>query len=141
MTVDSAIRARLLSLSSVTAIVGTRVYDGQLPQKTTFPAVCVTRVSTVEAQHLRGPDAWSESRVQVDAFASTKAAADALSDVMHGDGLGTSASGLRGWIGSIGSPAFEIRNIVPLDAQEAYFPNELRLWKVSRDYRVFWRQV
>jgi hypothetical protein len=136
-----AIRARLLAMSPVTSLVASRVWTGILPQEPAVPAAVVTEISEVPGTHLRGPMATTESRVQVDAWATTKASADALAEAINGDGLGSSATGLRGWVGSLGSPAFDVQAILPGDARTEYFADEKRLWRVSRDYRVFWRQT
>lgn len=136
MTVDTAIRARLLTLSSVTALVAQRIYTVILPQGFTPPAIRVQRVGQLEEMHLRGPINVYRARVQVDSVATTKAAADAVDAAVQGDGLGGHATGLKGFKGSIGSPPFVIRAIIPADVRDMYDAEELRQYKVSRDFFV-----
>lgn len=140
MTVEQAIRTRLLSLSAVTDLVGSRITVDIMHEEPTLPAICVTRVSEVRGQHLRGPDGINESRVQVDSVAASKAEVEAVDAAVDGDGLGEQASGLRGWAGSTGSPGLEITAILPIGAQTIYTAQQIRQWKIARDYRVFWRQ-
>lgn len=137
MTVDAAIRLRLLSLASVTALVNSRVFTVILPQGVTLPAICVLRVGQLEPIHLRGPinDAF-RARVQVNMVAPSKASLDALDLSVHGDGLGSYASGLKGFRGTIGSPAFNVHLIEPAEVGDLYTPGELREFGVRRDYFV-----
>jgi hypothetical protein len=141
MTVEEAIRARVESLSAVTAIVGTRVWLDKLPQNPTFPAVLVRLVSDPRGQHLRGPDGLPVARVQVDAIAKEGSTdvymvATELEQAIFGDGLGRTASGLFGWVGSIGSPGVEIRGITATARVPRYDPDELTQLVMSRDYFV-----
>ena len=136
MTVDTAIRARLLSLASIVALVNARVFTVILPQGVTLPAIRVQRVGQIEPMHFRGPINVYQARVQVDSVGTSKAQADAVDAAVQGDGLGGDATGLKGFKGSIGSPAFVIRAILPADVRDLYDAEELRQFKVSRDFFV-----
>jgi hypothetical protein len=136
VTVDTAIRARLLSLAPIVALVNARVFTLVLPQGVTLPAIRVQRISQVEPMHFRGPVNVYQARVQVDSVGVTKASVDALDAAVQGDGLGHYASGLKGFKGSIGSPAFVIRAILPADVRDLYDAEELRQFKISRDFFV-----
>lgn len=143
MNIATAIRERLLDMAPLAALVGTRVYVDVLPQKPTLPAVRVQRIDEGEDMHLRGPAGVHRARVQVDAVATSKASADAVDAAVRGDGLGTGASGLLGWIGAIGgSPAeIDVQTVLPLDVQEFYNAAELREYVISRDFRVIWKEA
>lgn len=132
---DSAVREYLLTLSGVTALVAQRIYTSILPQSPTLPAVMVVFVGENEEVHLRGAGGPFRTRVQVDAVAKSDSVAKAIDAAIHGDGSGY--AGLAGFRGSVGSPAFEITAILPLDARKGYEPEELRQFRVSRDYMVF----
>lgn len=137
MTVDTAICLRLLSIGAVTALVSQRVYVQVFPQHVTFPAVKVQRVSQIEPMHLRGPVAMYRSRVQVDSVGMTLSAAYGVDAAVQGDGLGDVASGLKGWTGSIGgSPGFVIHAIEPAGVQQDYNADELKQYRVMRDFMV-----
>lgn len=136
MTVDTAIRARLLTLTPVTALVAARIYTVIFPQGFNSPAIRVQRVGQVEEMHLRGPINVFRARVQVDSVGRTKAEVDAVDEAVQGDGLGNYASGLKGFKGEIGSPPFVIRAILPADVRDTYDAEELRQYKVSRDFFV-----
>lgn len=139
MTEAEAVRARLLDCAPVTALVGQRVYKDVLPQKPTLPCVRVQRISQVRPWHLRGPVGVNVSRVQADSIALTKADAEAVDAAIVGDGLGPDASGLVGWSGALGSPAFEVLFVEPETVRDDYEAEELRQFRVSRDVLVHWR--
>ncbi len=146
MTPEEAVRARILALSAVTALVSTRVWTEKLPQKPIFPCVVVQEVTDSEGQHLRGPSGLCVARVQVEAQAmevsgtDPYAAAATLAAAIHGDGLGTAASGLFGWIGAIGSPPFQIRGVKAGPRTRRYDAGELRVMTILRDYLVTYRR-
>lgn len=135
MTVDQAVRARLLVVTPLTTLVSTRIYTVILPQNPTLPAVRVQRISQVEPMHLRGPVNLYRARVQVDAVATTKAGADAVDAAVQGDGLGDVATGLKGWMGTISG--FVVRAVLPIDVRDGYDADELKQFKVMRDFWVF----
>ena len=142
MTVATAIATRLLELSAVTDLVGTRVRVLKLRQTETLPAIRVQRISTTEQMHERGSVGMFRSRVQVDSVAleasglDPYATAASVDDAVHGDGAG---SGLCGWQGEIGSPAFVIDAILPDGLQEMYEPDTSKQVRVIRDYIVWHR--
>lgn len=140
MTVTEAVCERLKACAPVTALVSQRVWKDVLPQKPTLPAVRVQRISQIEPMHQRGPVGLNVARVQVDSVATTKSAAEEIDAAVNGDGLGSYASGLRNWIGSVGSPGFEIVAVLPAGVRDAYTDAEFRQWRVMRDFMVHYRE-
>jgi hypothetical protein len=145
MNVEAAIAARIAAISAVTAIVSGRVYLDLLPQSPTYPAVLVQLVSDPSRYHLRGVVGLKRARVQVDAYAMKTSGVDqysaavALADAIDGDGKGTAASGVSGWIGFVGSPPFEIRGCFRTSRLRRYDPDELNLLTMTQDYYVsYW---
>lgn len=143
MTVDTAIRERLISLTSVTSLVQDagatwpRIYTVILPQGVKLPAIRIQRIGQIEEMHLRGPINVFRARVQVDSVGATKAQADEVDAAVQGDGLGSNATGLKGFKGTIGtSPPFVIHAILPADIRDGYDAEELRQYKVQRDFFV-----
>lgn len=141
MTVEEAVIGRLQELSPLTALVGTRVTQLTLPQGTILPAVRVQLIDELRSYHHRGRTLLLNARVQVDAYAQTYSAALAVADAVLGDGNGSNASGLDGWQGSIGSPAFNIRAVMQEDRSVLYEADELRLVRVRQDFRVWGEQA
>lgn len=148
MTIEQGIYERLLALASLTALVGTRVYQMKLPQSPALPAVRVQRISGVGRQHLRGPDGLFRSRVQIDAYAQETGdwytSVTAVAAAVRGNGAGTLATGVWGWMGELGGspPAILVRNIELMhDGLPALEAGELRLARVRQDYMVHWTMV
>jgi hypothetical protein len=141
VTPEEAVAARLLDITGVTDVVGSRVYVDTLPQAATFPAVLVQLVHEPTEYHLRG-GLRDRARVQVDAYAAESDGVDAytqvmtLADAIHGDDAG---SGLSGWVGSVGSPGLAISGVLRIDRARGFEPDELRLLRQRQDYWVYFR--
>lgn len=134
--VAATVRDRLLSLSAVTALVGTRVTTGTRPQSDTRPAILVYRAGEVQTEHLRGGESLRMSRVHVALMDTTRAGVEALQTVVVGDGAG---SALDYWFGTAGSPSVEVRLMQPFGATDDYSAAERREFRTTRIYRVFHR--
>lgn len=81
MSVYSTLRTAILSgsPSPVAAIVGERVYADELPDPAELPAVVILLVAAPRvANHLQGHGDLAIALVQVDCWAPTRAACDAL---------------------------------------------------------------
>jgi hypothetical protein len=130
------VRLRLLAISAVTALVGTRVTAGQFQQSTALPAIAVEFVDDIPSSHFRGGNSLKPTRVQVTCIAETRAAAMAVASAAYGDEAG---SGLANWVGDLGSPSVPVSWIKALGAREGYDPDELRQYRVQRDYMVHHR--
>lgn len=148
MTIEQAVYERLSDIAPLTALVSTRIYQLKLPQRPTLPAVRVQKVSGMSGQHLRGPDGLFRARVQVDAYeeetGSWYADVTAIASAIRGDGLGSNATGLWGWIGYSGGspPQLSIRNVVLVhDGAPEYEAGELRLVRIRQDYMVHWSEM
>ena len=91
----------LQTLSSVTAVIGTspndRIYPDVLPQGATLPAITYEEPSGQEDYHLTGRSGMAESRVQINCFAATRSAANALGRIVRntlGDGVNRQCGGI-----------------------------------------------
>ena len=134
MIVDTAIRARLLTLTPVTDLVNQRVFCEIWPQSPTLPAILVTRISQIELMHFRGPVGIYRALVQVESRALSRQVAAEVDAAVQGDGLGSDATGLLGFKGSVGSPAFVFRAILPFGTRQDYDPEENRHFRVFREF-------
>jgi hypothetical protein len=140
VTVSQAVCVHLLTLDAVTDLVGSRIYHVKVPQSpAVFPVIRVQRISQQEDMHLRGSEGMKSARVQVDSIAmegsgiNAYAVAAAVDAAVHGPGDGT---GLCGFAGAVGSPGFFIHSIVPAGVNETYDAQELKQFKIMRDYMV-----
>ena len=146
MTVEEAVRTRVAAIAAVTALAGARVYLDVLPQSPVYPAVRVQLVDDIDGYHLRGPVGTKTARVQVDAYAREASGADpyaqakSLAAVIAGDGAVSSATGLSGWKGAIGSPPFTVAGCFRVARTRRYDPAELRVVTMSQDFVVWYRE-
>lgn len=136
MSVAAAIRQVLLTFAPLTALVESRVYVMLLPQNPTLPAVRVQRIDEDEPIHFRGPGNLRRARIQVDSIGGGGAVAETVDAAVHGDGIST---GLRAYQGTVGTIRIELMD--PADVRTVYDADELRQYKVARDYFAWYRDV
>lgn len=68
--VGSALRTKLLTYSSVSDLVGTRIYPDALLQGCTLPAVVYTKISTEREHELSDVTRLSHTRIQFDCYSN-----------------------------------------------------------------------
>lgn len=141
MTPVVAAITRLRAMVTLTAIVGTNIVNQHYTQRPTLPAVLAFEVDAFGGQHLRGADGLTRARIQVECRSESKVTTDAMAAAVHGDGLLWNASGLFGWVGSVGSPATDIVNVEDGGRRSGYDADELRQYWVQRDYIIVLRGI
>lgn len=82
METGSTLHAFLTSNPAIAAVVGSRVYPVQLPQKPTLPAVRYNTISGLRTQSQPGVQGLRRPRVQIDCYAETYAAAVNLRELV-----------------------------------------------------------
>jgi hypothetical protein len=132
--VGAACRTKLVGTSAVAAILGTRIYPDQLPQGATLPAAVYYGISGTDEPLLSGLAGFAEERVQIDAYASTRLAANLLAIAIR-DAL-TSSLG-RGTWGTV-----HVSGCVPeggerYDTQGLGDGSDERQYITSRDYLIY----
>jgi hypothetical protein len=143
VTLVEGVNAFLLACSPIASIVSTRIYPLRLPQKVDFSggngAIVLTRVSDVGDAHLRGPNALSTARLQVDCWAATHDKATELGEFCR-----QRLDGYAGLWTDGGSPATELRVQGILQAIESdHFEEDILggLCRHSADYFVNYASV
>lgn len=128
---EEALVALLLAAPGVAALAGTRLYWSRAPQDVAKPYVVLTLVSGNRDYEMLGPSGLAESRVQVDAYGITFAAAKGLARAIE-----AVLSGYRGTSGGIAfGGAF-------LDAERDLTEDNAtpdKLFRTSTDY-IIWHQ-
>lgn len=138
MTPEVAVRTRLLALSSVTSLVGTRVFMMVLPQHVSYPAIRIQLIDEPIRETVDGETGLSPARVQVDVYAQDRATARQVAIAVHGGGSVSNPTGLQHWKDQLGSPPFDVKLVRRLDSREVeYEPDELRVYRFSLDYEVW----
>ena len=136
--IETAFRTILLADAAVAALVGTRVYTGIPPQRSTLPYVTLTKVDKLSDVILDGTVGPNNVRMQVDCWAqgdSTTAGADnvrALADAVNGNDDQSDRGALHGYAGLASGLAIKLLNLIVERATE-YEP-DTKLYRVSADY-------
>jgi hypothetical protein len=147
MTLGDAIKARLVAITPLVALVGQRVFELVLPQNEKRTAVRFFVIGQPRPTHIRGPVNQFSQRVQVDSYVpigglDPLGEVNAIAAAVMGDGLGASATGLAGWHGTVvESPgAVHIFDVdVTADGQGLVEMDEIRRLRIRQEYRVHWR--
>ena len=88
MSLETGLYTALTADSTLSALVGTRIYPEVMPQGVTYPAVSYQRVSTVRTNLLSGVDDFTEVRIAIDcwddSYSGVKAVADAVKGAIDG---------------------------------------------------------
>jgi hypothetical protein len=85
--VQVAVRAYLLTKTAITDIVGQRIYTDKLPQKATLPAVTMRIQSERYVHALAGLVGLVDTRLQMECYAATRLATNALCDAIIWSGI------------------------------------------------------
>ena len=81
----AAIRTFLLSKSSITGIVGTRIYSFPAPQNATMPYIMISRTFETPGRNLVAPDERYRESWQIDAYASTDTEAESIKEAVRNE--------------------------------------------------------
>lgn len=85
--IGEAFRTKLLSYSTVSTIVGQRMYPDALKQGATIPAIVYYVISTDREHYVGGLTKAAHARIQIDCYAATRTAASALSKAIRETGI------------------------------------------------------
>lgn len=125
MTLGEYLRLVLTQAPGVAALVRDRVFSETLPQRPTMPAVTFTLVSGDRDITIDGWHGAMAQRVQVDAWADSRAGATTLGAAV--------LEVLAGHSGAAGG--FEVMGVALVLERWDYEP-ETKLWRVTQDFEV-----
>lgn len=80
MTLRADVHAVLSGSTALTALVGTRITRGSVPQKSAKPYIAYRKVGAPRLQELTGPTGEEEARIEVACFGSTPAEAESVAE-------------------------------------------------------------
>lgn len=137
ISIGDSLIAYLLADSTITALVGQRVYPVRFPEKAPMPAVVVTRISGARIGNLRTPASLARPRFQVDAWATSLAGATAL-----GRRCRLRLEGFSGAWADGESPETSVGVAVQFEDEREFFEEDILggLCRHSADYFV-WHQT
>jgi hypothetical protein len=132
--IGAATRTKLVGTAAVAALLGTRIYPDHLPQSTTLPAAVYYGISGTDEPRLSGLAGFATERIQIDAYAETRLAANALALAIR-DAL-TNGSGRGNW-GTVGVSGCNPEGGERYDTQGLGDGSDERQYITSRDYMVY----
>jgi hypothetical protein len=130
--IETALYEILRNDAGVSALVGTRVYLGRLPDNTIFPAVSFQRITTTKPQTLTTRVTFRNSLIQVDSWARTGGEIQALN-------LGAAVYGALEAIRGIYSTV-DIQGIL-IDNEEFMPPEpDIEVSRVRQIFRILYQE-
>jgi hypothetical protein len=127
-TIEAALVAALTAETTVSALVGSRVFPVGAAQNKVYPYVTYQRISTQGAPHLTGPSNLDWPRFQIDVWGTT-----ALSAL-------TAAEAIRTFIDSVERTGAGLSFTATFQDQRGPdIDEETKNFRVSSDY-FFWHQ-
>lgn len=110
--ITKALRTRLLAVSGVTDLVGTRIYPQWTPQNATLPAVVYQFIYGDNVGHMGAPSGLASARIEYACFADLQTTAFTVAEAIR--------TALDGWNGTVDSvEVHEIRLDSRYDEVEA----------------------
>lgn len=122
MMIESDLRAYLIAVAPIAALIGDRVFPQQLPQGATLPAVTYQRIAGQSMIDHEGDAGLGRARIQIDCWGPTGNTGYQQS-VDLAETIRAALSGYRGPMGS--NPATNARIINVMDIPEP----ETKLWR------------
>lgn len=120
------LRTFLLADAAVAALVSTRVYPVEIPQKLTLPLIRYVQVSGLNQHTTPGTSSLSRARWQVDCLAADYASARALADAVM--------SRMDAYKGVVGSGTAQ--GVFAANQADDYVP-EMKAFLLSLDFFVW----
>lgn len=135
MDVEDLVRAYLLADTAIATAVGTRIGPAPPAQGSAYPQITMQMISNVQFPHLRqrGPG-MAEPRIQIDAWATTKAAVKQLGRAIQ--------DRLQGFTGHLTdtsvSPPVAHRVWIRFETSEDLYEGDVNggFWRRSSDYFI-----
>lgn len=116
---EEALRAYILSISGLSALVGARVDWSLSPQGRPYPAIVLWDISAVEQMNLAAPSGWTRSRVQADIWGERFKQVRDIADIIAPPGRKAGLNGLRVTTGGYRLRSFVIDRGASTDEDKA----------------------
>lgn len=132
--ISVSVRAKLVSDSSVTTLVGTRIYPSILPQNPTLPAIRYETGIQRPAHKLSGGAGFATSTVSIDIFAVSHIEAYNVQQAIR--------ESLQGWSGTANSTEMVSVNVVNIreDYLQPTDASDVGKYRVNMDVEIIHEQ-
>lgn len=132
MSATAITRNRLLAVTGVTNIVGTRIFPSIIDAGKALPAIAVVLSGQGDSYNLSGADHYPRSRVTVMCFGRDAGEADRLGEAVE--------AGLKDFRGQVTLSTGTYSAIFMKDPSDgAYYEEEVGQYRRSSDYNLHWR--
>ncbi len=136
MTIEQGLVAHLLADGPVAALVGTRVYPGEIPQGASGDAIVYTRTSENRSVDMDGPSDFVSVAMSVDCWSDSKAGSITLAEAVRValNGVGIASPRLLG---------AESVQLVSLENQTDVhnFQGDRRDYGVAQDWDIIYTET
>lgn len=136
MTIEQVTTDRLESVSAVTNLVGTRIYQLKLRQNTQFPAIRVQLISDPRDYHLRGEIDLGRARVQIDSYGLETGADPYGAVAAVADAVEVALSGVVFTVGG-----FKVKGAFQIFRRALHEPGTQPLIRIHQDFRFRYSRV
>jgi hypothetical protein len=136
-SVSASLRTKLLTYNGISSIVGQRMYADVLPKSATMPAVILWRISTTRDHTVSDVTKSGHTRIQVDCYANTRAAADSLALAIQQSGI----CAFRGTVDSITISGVEIDSGDQHEHEPPTDGNQVHRYLTSFDFMVHYSEA
>lgn len=126
MTIDEAIMTQLFTETSITNVVGTKIYPDVRPQESDTPCVVIQKISAPRL-HAFQSDYGASARMQITSWGATKSDSMAASEAIRGV--------LQNWLNTLMGTVYV--TAVILDNETSFFDDNVREFANITDY-IFW---
>lgn len=131
---EKAISNFLLAESTLTTpAIGQRAYPLKLPQKTGYPAICYTRISSARGSSQDGPASLVEARYQFNVYDATLKDAKTIAEKLRRD-----LDGFKGTMGT-GGDLTQIDAVFLEDDRDGW-DDDLDIPVVMLDFTFFYQE-
>jgi hypothetical protein len=125
VTIEEALVHKLTTTSTITTLIGTRIYPLVFPAGATMPCLVYQRISTPRIHTHEGASGLAQPRFQLTCWSATYGGAKALANAVR-----EALDGFKGSIQGVQVGATFIQN--ELDQREA----DTKLYSVIQDYTI-----
>lgn len=129
MAIGQDVRTYLLTLASITSVVGTRIFPNKIPQKNdSWPCIVYQVISQNPGHTLAGSAEYAGTRIQFDVYSETAIVRDSLTEAIR--------NAMQGYRGTMGSST--VSSVVYKNSTDLYEPpadnSDVGLYRNSADY-------
>lgn len=127
--IEDALYSKLSGDSSISSIVGTRIYPVKMPDDPTFPVITYQRISSIREPTMSGRSEYCDCIFQIDSWSlsydTTKQLAESIFLLLEG---------FKGVVSSVDIQAILTQNEIDL------YEDDVKVFRRSQTYRIVYSE-